>query len=231
MSNRNKALHRRHRQHMRERYLANSGDGFQDHELVELLLFYSVSRINTNPIAHDLLNKYGTLDALMNVKMFDLTHIKGIGVNSAMLLRLLALLPEYVKEQEFCRSAITLHSMEEAGIYLKNQLRNEPPGTYSQLCCTRSGKVTLYCPLKDPAWDIRTMGINAIIGSASFVFVGRKQNVNENEMPLPQDYDSIRKLQEAFRSLDIQLCDYLILCENRSISMAKVGFIQDHLIC
>lgn len=57
--------HAGHRQRMRERFAQNGLNGFAMHEILEMLLFPAIRRINTNPIAHKLLNTYGTLENLL----------------------------------------------------------------------------------------------------------------------------------------------------------------------
>lgn len=47
--------HAGHRERLRLRFLQTGAKGFQQHELLELLLFYALPRINTNNIAHSLI--------------------------------------------------------------------------------------------------------------------------------------------------------------------------------
>ncbi|MBR5445639.1 MAG: hypothetical protein IKV57_05930 [Clostridia bacterium] len=58
-------LHKGHRQRMRLRYAEEGPDGFAPHEVLEMLLFSSIPRSNTNPIAHALLERYGSLEAVL----------------------------------------------------------------------------------------------------------------------------------------------------------------------
>lgn len=46
---------------MRDRALGSGLEGFRDYELLELLLFYGIERIDTKPIAKKLLERFGTL--------------------------------------------------------------------------------------------------------------------------------------------------------------------------
>ncbi|MGE0575845.1 MAG: UPF0758 domain-containing protein, partial [Reyranella sp.] len=50
-----------HRQRVRERVLAAGVEALADYELLELLLFYSIQRIDTKPLAKRLLERFGTL--------------------------------------------------------------------------------------------------------------------------------------------------------------------------
>ena len=46
------SIHQGHRKRMRERFLKTELNGFHAHEVLELLLFYGVPRVDTNPLAH-----------------------------------------------------------------------------------------------------------------------------------------------------------------------------------
>ena len=55
-------LHDGHRERMRERFKLTRFDGMQEHEMLEMLLYYSIPRVNTNEYAHELLNYFGSLE-------------------------------------------------------------------------------------------------------------------------------------------------------------------------
>ena len=57
-------IHKGHRKRMRERYAENGLDGFQTHEVLEMLLFRSIVQGNTNPIAHAFLDKCGSMESV-----------------------------------------------------------------------------------------------------------------------------------------------------------------------
>lgn len=79
-------IHDGHRERLREKFLA--GGHFQPHELLELLLTYSIPRINTNEIAHRLINHFGSIDAVFSADTDELQEVAGIGEKSAILIRL-----------------------------------------------------------------------------------------------------------------------------------------------
>ena len=49
------SIHKGHRERLRNRFIETEGEGFFRHEIVELLLFYIIPRMNTNEMAHLLL--------------------------------------------------------------------------------------------------------------------------------------------------------------------------------
>ncbi len=82
-------LHMGHRERMREKLNEGGFRMLEDHEILEILLFYAIPRANTNNIAHLLLNEFGSLKAVFNADKQRLKQIKGIGDRSAIFLKLL----------------------------------------------------------------------------------------------------------------------------------------------
>ena len=79
--------HKGHRDRMRKKFLLNELDGFETHEALELLLYYAVPRKDTNPIAHRLLDRFGSLSAVFDAPVNALTEA-GLSQNAAVLLKL-----------------------------------------------------------------------------------------------------------------------------------------------
>ena len=67
-----------HRARLRKRMMKEGLDGFQDHEVLEFLLFQSVPRKDTNKLAHVLLNKFGSFAAVLNASPDQLMMVDGI---------------------------------------------------------------------------------------------------------------------------------------------------------
>jgi len=84
-----KNLHKDHRSRMREKVIKNGFDSLADHEKLEYLLFYSIPRVNTNPTAHLLLEKFGSFAAVLDAPESELLKIDGIGQTSVNFLKLL----------------------------------------------------------------------------------------------------------------------------------------------
>ena len=73
-------IHQGHREKMRQRFLKSGLEGFADHEALELLLYYAIPRQDTNPIAHRLMDRYGSLTAVLSAPAEDLKKVEGIGI-------------------------------------------------------------------------------------------------------------------------------------------------------
>lgn len=80
-------LHEGHRKRLREKF--NKGkELFKEHELLELLLGYSISRKDTNPIAHRLISQFGSLSAVLSASPELLMQVEGVGETTASLISL-----------------------------------------------------------------------------------------------------------------------------------------------
>ncbi|MBQ7319755.1 MAG: RadC family protein [Clostridia bacterium] len=80
-------LHDGHRDRLRQRFEREGGDSFQQHELLELLLFYAIPRRDTNALAHRLLERFHTLDGVFHASVDELTAVEGMGHGAALFLK------------------------------------------------------------------------------------------------------------------------------------------------
>ena len=84
-----KNLHEGHRLRLKTRFVESGLDSFQPHNILELLLFYSIPRKDTNDIAHELIEKFGSLSGVFDANIEDLTKVNYITENSATLIKLI----------------------------------------------------------------------------------------------------------------------------------------------
>ena len=108
-------LHGGHRARMRQRWARTGGEGFADHELLEMLLYYAYPYRDTNPIAHDLLRQAGELSALADLPPERLTSIPGVTPRTVGLLRAALLLARRAAGRENACEAID--SVQRAGAF------------------------------------------------------------------------------------------------------------------
>lgn len=73
---------------MRARFIRSGSDSFADHELLELLLFYAIPRENTNGMAHDLIERFGSICGVASAQIDELMLVDGVGERAAVLIKL-----------------------------------------------------------------------------------------------------------------------------------------------
>src|SRR5471032_1014740 len=68
-----------HRQRLRERLLTAGAGALPDYELLEFLLFSALPRGDVKPLAKDLLQRFGSLAAVLSAERAQLTSVPGLG--------------------------------------------------------------------------------------------------------------------------------------------------------
>lgn len=81
-------MHEDHRKRVKERFLKDGIENMPDHEVLELLLFFSIPRKDTNALAHELIEHFGSLNCVLEASADDLMQVNGIGETSAALITL-----------------------------------------------------------------------------------------------------------------------------------------------
>ena len=90
-----------HRSRLRKRFLTQGLNGFEAHNVLELLLFYSIPRQDTNPLAHRLIERFGSLSRVFDAPYEELLSVEGIGENSATLIKMIPhLARRYITDSE-----------------------------------------------------------------------------------------------------------------------------------
>ena len=82
-------IHDGHRKRLTARFLTEGLEGFEPHQVLELLLFYSIPRQDTNELAHRLIERFGSLSAVFDAPYEQLLEVEGVGEKTASLLKLM----------------------------------------------------------------------------------------------------------------------------------------------
>ena len=73
------SIHEGHRQRMRRQLKTSGMDSLSDVQVLEVLLYYAIPRADTNPIAHRLLERFGSLSGVLEAAPDELSNIEGMG--------------------------------------------------------------------------------------------------------------------------------------------------------
>ena len=221
-------IHDGHREKMRQRFLSGGLDHFADHEALELLLYYAIPRRDTNPIAHALMERYGSLPAVLAAPAEDLEKVDGIGENAAVLLKLVPQLYRKARLAEAERETV-LNSSERAGKYLQTLFAEQKRETVYQLCLDGKGKL-LACKClgeggaASAVLDIRQVVENAILTSASAVILAHN-HPSGIALPSQEDYGVTDRARKALATIGVALTDHIIVADGDFVSMADSGLL------
>ena len=214
-------IHQGHREKMRQRFLKSGLEGFADHEALELLLYYAIPRQDTNPIAHRLMERYGSLSAVLSAPAEDLLKVAGQIGRKARLADAVQSCP--------------MTDVETAGAYLLERYAGETHEIVYELCLDRKGKLLACKRLNDggassAALDIRKVVENAILTSASTVILAHN---HPSGIALPSDDDcaATPRAAQALQTIGVALADHIIVADDDFVSMAQSGYLTswEHL--
>ena len=110
-------IHDGHRERLKKAFIEHGLESMNDIQALELLLFFSVARRDTNELAHLLLERFGSLDEIFHAAAEDLMEVPGVGEHTAVLLMLL---PQIMKKSAVSKAneIRQITSSRDAGKYL-----------------------------------------------------------------------------------------------------------------
>ncbi len=222
-------IHDGHREKMRQRFLCGGLEPFADHEALELLLYFAIPRRDTNPIAHALMERYGSLSAVLSAPVEDLQKVPGVGESAAVLLNLAAQIARKARLADAGQETI-LNSTEKAGGYLLERFSGESRERIYQLCLDRKGKLLACKSLGEGGvasadLNIRKLVENALLTSASAVILSHN-HPSGVALPSSDDYVATDRVQTALATIGVTLTDHIIVADGDFVSMADSGYLR-----
>jgi DNA repair protein RadC len=132
--------HKGHRQRVKSRALATGIDSFEEHQILELLLFYAIPMKDTNLLAHALIDHYGSLAAVFDADPRDLCAQTGVTENTALLLSLLPALARRYQQGKLAPKTV-LGSTTAAGEYARTLFTGRLNEAFYVICLDSQNRV------------------------------------------------------------------------------------------
>jgi DNA repair protein RadC len=160
------SIHDGHRSRMKNRFINYGLLKFDDHNVLELFLFYALQRRDINPIAHELLTRFGSLDAVFEAPIEDIMEVPYMGENAAVLLKLIP---------QVCRRYMTtrcigegiLDSSAKVGEYITPSFMYEKDEVVFMLCLDAKRKLLCCCELSRGVVNTVEVSVRKIVRSLS----------------------------------------------------------------
>ena len=115
-------------------------DGFAEHEVLEMLLYYAIPRRDTNPLAHSILNEYNSIANVFEADVSELAKLPGLSESSATLLSMVPHLSR-VYEKSKCDRDNLLHDTESIGQYAVSLLKGKVNEEFALICLDANRRV------------------------------------------------------------------------------------------
>jgi len=224
------SIHEGHRKRVRDRFRASGLEGFADHEALELLLFYARTRGDVNPLAHALMDTFGSFHGVLEATADQLKAVSGIGEETATLLSLM--LPLFRRYQASRASEQTvIRNRRDAEQYcqaLLAGLRNErfcllALNANCQLLGTRiiaDGSLS-----EVPAYPRNIMEAAFNLNAHSVILC--HNHPGGVPQPSRDDLFATRRIQDALEMVNINLLDHVIIAGESAYSMLQHGHLNE----
>ncbi len=225
----NDNLHSGHRERMFKKYSANGIDCFEDHEKLEILLFHVLPRIDTNKIAHKLINRFGSLQGVFKATKSELEEIEDIGSSAALKIHFLRDFfcyfhqekPELIvidsidKATNFCRNIFDFKSEEEmAALFLDSK-------------STLIGRYNVKGHSSNAIqFDIKEFSRKALESKCSGVILAHS-HIYTPLLPSDSDIITTRNIAFILKTFGIGMIDHIIMNDWGEYSMRSSGDLMD----
>lgn len=222
-----KNIHTGHRKRAKGEFLARGLEGMPDHKVLELLLFYAIPQGDVNPLAHELLAQFGSLSAVFNATHEQLMAVKGVGENTATLLRLVtAVGGRYLQDRVSGKDVYTESwQFEELLTPCFFGARNE----MAYLVCLDAKRKLISCKKLSEGDAMSTdVSIRRVVSEAlacNAVYVVLAHNhMTGIALPSPEDRVTTKRLFNLLREVEIRLLDHYIIVDDDMVSMRQSGY-------
>ena len=214
-------IHDGHRQKLRKNFIEVGLESKTDHQILELLLTYALPRIDVNPLAHELIDKFGSLSGVLDADITQLTKINYVSENVAVLLKLIPQISaKYYQSKHGKR--VRLNTVDAIKDYMIPQLANEKTEVFYVLCLdthlnlTRAIRHSEGSP-SGTSIDIRALA-NQVLNAGTDRIILVHNHLSNSVEPSPADIDATRKIQTAFEMLNINVLDHVIISGDKYFS-------------
>lgn len=221
-----KSIHTGHRQRLKERFRQEGLDSFDELHVLELLLFYAIPQGDTNPLAHELLNRFGSLTGVLEAKREELEQVKGLGAHSVTLLRLVTELGRYYAVQRMSMERV-LPTLEKCGEYLVPFFIGQREETVYLLCL--DGKCKVLACRKLGQGGVNSVGVpirrvveTALNTNASSVILAHN-HPSGLALPTAEDVQVTKKVATALDLVGVRLADHVIVADQDFVSLTDSG--------
>lgn len=221
--------HGGHRQRMRERFIKQGLDGFAPHETLELILFFAIPQRNVNPLAHTLLEHFGSLHGVLDASVEQLMRVEGVGEYAATLLSLFSKVSARL-QQSRAGERPTLHNRRSAQEYCQRLLDGLKQEHFYAICLDGQMRVIADALIargslcEVPAYP-RLVADAALRYNAHSVVLCHN-HPGGTVVPSQGDMDMTARLGELLHTIEVVLVDHIIVAGGQALSMMGYGLIR-----
>ncbi len=219
---------RGHRMRLRRRFLTAGINAFQEYEVLELFLTYALPRADVKPQAKRLIAQFGSLKAVVDADIAELTAIAGVGENSAVLIKLVKEIASlYLLQKAKQKRQVSCTS--ELFDFCRTAMGGKRDEEFSVIYLDAQNQVIEFEPIQKGIVNQavvypRQVLENALKKKASAIILTHN-HPSGHVRPSEADIRLTKTIQETAKLLDILVHDHIIVGENRFFSFREEGLL------
>ena len=215
-----------HRQRVKNRFLAEGLDAFEEVHVLELLLFYCIPQSDTKPLAKQLLAHFGSLPQVLEASPEELQRIKGVKAHTSTFLNLITAVSRYYQVHRTSQATV-LNTIEKCGQYLLPYFIGRPIETVFLLCMDAKCKVLCCREVGTGSINSASISIRKIVeialGVNATTVILSHNHPGGLALPSGDDVLTTRKVAAALQSVEIVLADHIIIADDDYVSLIQSG--------
>jgi len=216
-------LGERHRERMREKMIDNGAKTFQDHELLEMLLYKTHAQKNTNPIAHELIRAFGSFSAVFDAEIEELLEIDGVGKQSAHLIKLIPAIARAYTYDKNNRDGNSLVHTEEICRYLTDKYIDKVVETSSVILMDNKYMVLKWCILSEGIMNASTVNLRKlmelVVKHKATKIILAHNHPSGIALPTASDEITTQAVRDLLMPIGVKLHDHIIIAGDEGVSM------------
>ena len=219
-------IHDGHRERMKKRFLEEGLDGFTQIQALELLLFYCIPQKDTNPLAHALLDRFGSLSQVLEAPVEELRKVPGVGAHTAIFLHLITEAGRFYLVNRSSQENILL-SLESCAEYMLPFFFGRKVETVYLLCLDAKCKVLCCKEIGEGSVNAAGISVRRVVETAlnagASTVVLAHNHPSGLALPSPEDIQTTRRLAMALSAVEIHLADHIVVADGDYVSMVQSG--------
>ena len=220
-------IHEGHRKRMKERFMKSGLDDFAPHNVLEFLLFYSIPRGDTNPIAHRLIDVFGSLSGVFDATPEELMKVSGVGESTAILI---SMIPQMARKylEDKADAVNVVGGCGDIGAYLLPKFVGRTNEALMMVSIDNKNKVISCSVVAEGTVDSAKVSRRKVMEEAMKVKATRVILAHNHPrgvaVPSAEDVAMTREIGRLFSQVGIELVDHIIIADDDYVSMAASGF-------
>ncbi len=224
-----KNLHEGHRQRVKKRYLSEGLDSFEDHQVLELLLFYCIPMKDTNELAHRMIKEFGSLAGLFEADPKDICRRCKVSENTAILVSLIPSLARRYFKGKWGDKPV-LNSSSKAGEYAVSLFAGRIYEAFYVICLDSQNRVNHAALVHEGTINEAPVYPRLIVETAlrhqANSLILAHNHPGGSLQPSSADIQITRKIAAATEAISISVLDHIIVAGDKYFSFAEKGLMK-----